>query len=30
VKDLSAGAVLVLSVATAVVGMVVLWPYVVG
>jgi len=30
VKDLSAGAVLVLSVATAVVGVVVLWPYVVG
>jgi len=30
VKDLAAGAVLVLSVTAAVVGVVVLWPYVVG
>jgi len=30
VKDLAAGAVLVVSVAAAVVGVVVLWPYVVG
>jgi len=30
VKDIAAGAVLVVSVATAVVGVVVFWPYVVG
>jgi diacylglycerol kinase len=30
VKDIAAGAVLVVSVAAAVVGVVVLWPYVVG